>query len=46
MKKSEAEFYDKLNELDDGPSMVIAYMACALSGAIVGFIIGYFVGWL
>ena len=46
MNPTEREFYDKLNELDEKPSMIIAYIACAISGFIMGFIIGYFVGWL
>ena len=46
MKPTEREFFERLEEINEKPSMIIAYMACAMSGFIMGFIIGYFVGWL
>ena len=46
MKRTESEFYDRLNEIDadDGHGWLIGHLICAISGSVVGFIIGYLVG--
>ena len=46
MKQTESEFYDKLNEIDDGHGWLIGHCICAISGGVVGFVIGYFLGYL
>ena len=45
MKKTEAEFYDRLNKTDKNKDLAIAGLClAALLGLIVGIIIGYLAG--
>jgi len=46
MNPTEREFYDKLNELDEKPSIMLARIACATSGFIIGLIFGGFIMWV
>jgi len=44
-KKTEQQFYDRLNELDDdGYGWLVGHCVCAICGGVVGFLIGFFLG--